>query len=43
MGATLPGSVSTTKETSSPDSTEKGEVLIELLRPKEIKASVAKR
>ena len=42
MGAALLGSVSTTKEMSTTDSTEKREVRLEFLRPKEIKASVAK-
>lgn len=42
MGAALLGSVSTAKETSTPDSTEKREVRLDFLRPKEIKAAVAK-
>jgi creatinine amidohydrolase len=41
MGATLLGSVSTAKETSTPDSTEKREVRLEFLRPKEIKEAQA--
>jgi hypothetical protein len=42
MGAALPGSVSSAKETSKPDLIEKSEVRLEFLRPKEIKAPVAK-
>ena len=41
MGATLLGSVSTAKETPTPDSTEKREVRLEFLRPKEIKQAQA--
>jgi hypothetical protein len=41
MGATLLGSVSTAKKTSTPDSTEKREVRLEFLRSKEIKQAQA--
>jgi creatinine amidohydrolase len=41
MGATLLGSVSTAKETPTPESTEKREVRLEFLRPKEIKQAQA--